>query len=75
MTTVSIKEAEAKLSDIIHRLTPGDEVIITENDLPIARLVPTVSQRQRRLGSLRGTVSFIAPDFDAPLDDFKGYMQ
>lgn len=74
MTTVSIKEAQAKLSDIIHRLTPGDEVIITENDLPIARLVPTVSQRQRKLGSLRGTVSFIATDFDAPLDDFKEYM-
>ena len=29
---------------------------------------------QRSLATLRGTVAFIAPDFDAPLDDFKDYM-
>ena len=29
---------------------------------------------KRQLGTLRGTVTYIAPDFDAPLDDFKEYM-
>jgi hypothetical protein len=29
----------------------------------------------RRLGTLKGTVLSIAPDFDAPLDDFKEYME
>jgi prevent-host-death family protein len=78
MTAVSIKEAKAKLSELIHKLKPGDEVIITEKDVPVARLVRavTASQRQpRRPGTLRGTVLYMAPDFDAPLEDFKEYME
>jgi antitoxin (DNA-binding transcriptional repressor) of toxin-antitoxin stability system len=80
METVSIEEAQARLLDLIHRLTPGDELVITENDLPVARLVASVpplpgAEPPRRLGSLRGTVQYMAPDFDAPLDDFKDYME
>lgn len=29
----------------------------------------------RRAGTLKGTVKYMAPDFDAPLDDFKEYME
>jgi prevent-host-death family protein len=78
MTAVSIKEAKAKLSELIHKLKPGDEVIITEKNVPAARLVPAVSPRQRqprRPGTLRGTVLYMAPDFDASLEDFKEYME
>jgi hypothetical protein len=45
------------------------------NEQVIARLVgPAASAAapQRKLGALRGTVAYIAPDFDAPLDDFLG---
>lgn len=28
----------------------------------------------RRLGTLKGSVLYIAPDFDAPLEEFKDYM-
>jgi len=77
MTTVSIQEAQARLSELIHRLTPEEEVVITENDQPVARLVPTAGQQRppRRLGTLRCTVLYMAPDFHAPLEDFKEYMQ
>jgi prevent-host-death family protein len=77
MTQVSIQEAQARLTDLIHHLTPGDEVVITENNLPVARLVPSAApgRKSRQPGTLRGTVVDMAPDFDAPLDDFKGYMK
>jgi len=76
MTAVSIKEAKAKLSELIHKLKPGDEVVITENNAPVARLLPAgTPPAQRKLGSLRGTVKYMAPDFDAPLDEFKEYME
>ena len=77
MPAVSIKEAKAKLSELIHKLKPGDEVIITEKNVPIARLVPAVSppRQPRRPGTLRGTVLHMAPDFDAPLEDFKEYTE
>ena len=76
MTSVSLAEAQANLSDLVHRLTPGDELVITENNKPVARLIPATAQPQkqpRKPGTLRGTVKYMAPDFDAPLDDFKEY--
>ncbi len=78
MATVTIQEAQATLSELIHRLTPGDEVVITDNNQPVARLVTTKEQMKRKPrqpGSLRGTVLYMAPDFDAPLEDFKEYME
>ncbi len=78
MTTVSLQEAQAKLRELVHALTPGDEVVIVENDQPVARIVRAAEQPQRpprRLGSLRGTVLYMAPDFDAPLEDFREYME
>ena len=77
MTTVSIQDAQAQLPELIHRLTPGEEVVITENNQPVARLSAPEGepQRQARLpGTLRGTVLHMAPDFDAPPEDFKDHM-
>ena len=77
MTSLSIQEAQAQLPDLVHGLTLGDEVVILENDQPVARIVPASGQPQqsaRRPGTLRGTVLYMAPDFDAPLEDFKEYM-
>jgi len=77
MPTMTIQEAQASLAELIHRLAPGEEVLITENNKLVARLlgseVPTVV-KQRKLGSLAGTVRYMAPDFDAALEDFKEYM-
>ena len=78
MPTVTIEEAQAKLTDLIHNLTPGAEVVITENNRPVARLLPTKQEPQRRprqLGTLRGSILYMSPDFDAALDDFKEYME
>ncbi len=75
MTTVSIHEAQAKLSELIHGLTPGDEVVITENEQPVARIIPAPqAMGPRKLGTMRGTVRYISPDFDAPLEEFSEYM-
>ncbi len=78
MSTVTIEEAQAKLSDLIHKLQPDEEVVITENNQPVARLMLANSPAQRKprqSGTLRGTVLYMAPDFDAPLEDFKEYME
>lgn len=74
MSTISIQEAQTRLPELIHRLTSGEEVIITENDQPVARLVPAAPASEPpkvpRLGTLRGTVLSME-HFDGPLDDFK----
>ncbi len=78
MATVTIEEAKASLVDLIHQLQPDEEVVITENNQPVARLTPinsSVQRKPRQSGTLRGTVKYRAPDFDAPLEDFKEYME
>ena len=72
MTTVTIQEAQSRLTDLIHRLSPGEEIVITENDQPVARLVTTpavANKKARQLGTMKGSVLSMAPDFDAPLED------
>lgn len=39
MATVSIQEAQATLAEFIHKLMIGDEVMITENNESVAKLV------------------------------------
>jgi antitoxin (DNA-binding transcriptional repressor) of toxin-antitoxin stability system len=75
MPTVSIKEAEAKLAELIHQLKPGEEVVITENDQPVAKLIAEApsARRPRQRGSAKGKLIVHAQD-EEHLEDFKEYM-
>jgi antitoxin (DNA-binding transcriptional repressor) of toxin-antitoxin stability system len=76
MPTVTLAEAQAKLPELIHNLLHGEELFITEADLPIATL--TRSPRTSwpcQAGSARDKGHWMAEDFDAPLEDFKEYME
>jgi antitoxin (DNA-binding transcriptional repressor) of toxin-antitoxin stability system len=76
MSSVSLQEAQANLASLLHQLIPGEELVIMENNHPLARIVRTEkAQSGRKLGTLQGTVLYIAEDFDAPLDDFREYME
>lgn len=76
MTTVSIQEAQSQLMELIRRLHRDEEIVITENNQPVARLCAiSANKTHRQLGSLKGTVLYMAPDFDAPLDEFHEYMR
>jgi prevent-host-death family protein len=75
-TTITLDEAQAKLKELIRQLGPGDEVIITENQKPVARLVGQTAKPPRPVPGLgKGSVVHIAPDFDGPMDEFKEYTQ
>ncbi len=36
--SINLDQAQATLKDLVHRLSPGEEVVITENHLPVAKL-------------------------------------
>jgi len=74
MPSVTIEEAQNKLTELIHQMTPGEEVIITENDQPVARLVASPAEKPRPLpGRCKGMLTIVAED-DEHLEDFKEYM-
>ena len=77
MPTVTLEDAQARLPELIDRLHPGEELVITRDQQPVARLIVEGPRQPplRQLGTLKGTVRYMAPDFDAPLDDFEGYMK
>jgi len=74
-TNVSIDEAQTKQRDIIARLAPDEEIIITENQQPVATLVgkPKQQQQRPRPGLCKGMITIVADD-DEHLDDFQEYM-
>ncbi|MFB2916886.1 MULTISPECIES: type II toxin-antitoxin system Phd/YefM family antitoxin [Aerosakkonema] len=68
METVNIHQAQTNLSRLLSRVELGEEIIISNQGIPIAKLVPfrTLSNRRASLGEDRGR--FIVPeDFNDPL--------
>ncbi|HJT33176.1 MAG TPA: type II toxin-antitoxin system prevent-host-death family antitoxin [Pirellulales bacterium] len=72
---MTIQEAQARLPELIHQLASKGEVVITENGQPVARLTQSLQRPRRQLGTMKGTVLHVAPDFDAPLEDLRGYTE
>ena len=78
-TTMEVGDIEMTLPELLDHLTPGDEVILTRNHLPVAKLMsetPKPAPQQRPgPGLCKGMITYMAPDFDAPLDCMKEYME
>ena len=75
MPQVTIEQASQRLPDLLKASLAGEDVVIFENDRAIARLVPVEpATGQPRFGSAKGKIQ-MADDFDAPLDDFREYME
>ncbi len=75
MAIVTLAEAQAQLPDLVHNLTPGEELLITENSQPVAKLVgqrPVAAQRPKP-GLCQGIIA-IAADDDEHLKGFAEYM-
>jgi antitoxin (DNA-binding transcriptional repressor) of toxin-antitoxin stability system len=68
-TTVTLQEAQARLPELIGQLHAREELVITRDHKPVARLVgeSISSVRQRQLRTLKGSVLYMAPSFDAPV--------
>jgi antitoxin (DNA-binding transcriptional repressor) of toxin-antitoxin stability system len=73
--TVTIEDAQARLPDIIHHLTAGQEVIITEAGKIVARLVGEQQPPWQRPGPglCKGMLTIVSDD-DEHLKDFAEYM-
>lgn len=76
MTTVTIEEAQAKLPELIDQLAKGEELVITRNQQPIARLLAEAKPegKPRKAGSAKGMLTILADD-DEHLKDFAEYME
>jgi prevent-host-death family protein len=74
-TTVELDEAQARLKEIIARLGPDDEVVITDHNRPVARLVGgrKAGRQPRQAGNCKGMITLLIED-EEHLEDFQEYM-
>lgn len=64
----------SQLIDAIRKLPPEQKKSI-QTVLETDTFAPkSEANREREFGRLKGLITYIAEDFDAPLDDFREYM-
>ena len=69
MTTYSIREFKARVSEILRALDDGEEVVITRRGKPCGRLTPVRHPAEGKppLSTLRGSLAYLP---DAAYEDF-----
>jgi prevent-host-death family protein len=77
LATITVEEAQLNLKDLIHQVAAGQEIIITENQQPVARLVSEQPKPKSGLrpppGLGKGMITIISDD-EEHLTDFVEYM-
>jgi prevent-host-death family protein len=75
MASVTVHQAKTQLSRLIQGALRGEEIVITRNHEPVAKLVALPGAKvKRRLGGAKGKLR-ILPGFDEPLKDFTEYRK
>jgi prevent-host-death family protein len=67
--TVGIREAKSQFSRLLRRVATGEEIIITNRGVAVARLIPAGTPGPARKLGLYGSTFKVPDDFDAPLPD------
>lgn len=77
MQTIAIEQAPDSLAELVETLPADQEVVLTRSGAPVAaiRLIsPPAPRAPRRLGTLKGSILSIAPDFDDIPEGFEEYL-
>jgi antitoxin (DNA-binding transcriptional repressor) of toxin-antitoxin stability system len=67
--TISIEQAQVSLKELIAKTSQGEKVVITQDQLPVAELVPASGEKLSPVfGSCRGMLTVVADDEGHLLD-------
>jgi len=83
-TSITLEAAQAQLPTLIHDMPSGSQVAVTLNGVAVATITreatwpsvpgtaiedqPAAQKPRRVLGAQRGSVLYMAPDFDEPIE-------
>ena len=62
---VSLYNAKTRLSGLVDQAAAGEEIVISKNGVPLAKLVPIAQRGTARIPANAMKISRIAADFDA----------
>jgi antitoxin (DNA-binding transcriptional repressor) of toxin-antitoxin stability system len=67
--TVDVHEAQTNLTKLLSSLTADAEIVLTEDNKPIARLVPVTLPSKQRVSGLHAGTVWMSSDFNNPLTE------
>lgn len=82
MHNIDISELTPQMQQLLSNIQSGEELLITSENQPIAKIVLVNGQdsesngakrKRRRAGTAKGNF-WMSPDFNEPLEDFAEYM-
>lgn len=69
METINIYDAKTRLSQLVDQAAGGEDVVVSRNGRPVARITQLATSRPKiKFGLLQGRFT-VPDDFDAPLPD------
>lgn len=71
---MTIEQASEQLAELVRKLAPGDEIVLTENDKPVARIVPNAAPAKREAGAWKGKLEIVDDSDDWILEHFRDYI-
>ncbi|MUG91193.1 DUF2281 domain-containing protein [Scytonema sp. UIC 10036] len=75
MHQVDISQATSSPESLFQTALSGDEIVITQNNEPILKIIRLNHPKKRRQsGSAKGLI-WMSDDFDAPLEELREYME
>jgi antitoxin (DNA-binding transcriptional repressor) of toxin-antitoxin stability system len=76
MRQMTVEEAAARLPEIVCEAGNGEEIVLLQGAVPMAKIVPITSRKPTaRRGSMKGMVLAIADDFDDIPEGFEEYVE
>jgi len=77
MAKYSIYEAKTHFSKLLQKAEAGEEVVICNRDVPVAKLIPLPQEKKKSMLDFYGAFSgriHIPEDFDRTPEGFEEYM-
>jgi len=75
MHAIPLESLDKKISLLVKKAIKGEEVIFVEQEKPVAKIEPIpINKKPLKFGSGKGSILYMADDFNETPEDFKDYM-
>lgn len=68
-TTIDVLDVQTHFLELLTQVIAGDEIVVTQGQKPVARLLPMESAATPRVAGLHAGLGWVSDDFDDPLPE------